>query len=141
MYFATHWTCTDNLGWNQNLAGTATSKGGTRCVKSTWNNTHTKKQTRKINRFELLFILAVMTGSLILIVLWKLIGSTIPVLYGLNKFSHTLYGHFCTGPVCCYQKSYKPCQWSHDLCDRPGIFKQLMLHNLRIMDITVCKKR
>ena len=34
-------------------------------------HTHKKKQkkTRKINRFELLFILAMMTGSLILIVL------------------------------------------------------------------------
>ena len=30
-----------------------------------------------------------MTGSLIL-VQWKLIGSTIPVMYDLNKFSQTL---------------------------------------------------
>ena len=37
----------------------------TRCVKSTRNNT--KKQTRKINKFELLFILVMMTGSLILV--------------------------------------------------------------------------
>ena len=29
--------------------------------------THTKKQTRKINKFELLFILVMMTGSLILV--------------------------------------------------------------------------
>ena len=41
------------------------SKESTRFVKSTRNKT--KKQTRKINKFELLFILVMMTGSLILV--------------------------------------------------------------------------
>ena len=63
------------------------------------------------------------------LVLWflscrKLIGSTNPVLYDLNKFSHSLYGYFYAGPVCFCQKSCKPCQWSHDLCDRSGIKKK-----------------
>ena len=47
------------------------------------------KKTRKINKFELLFILVMMTGSSILVLL-KLIGSTNPVLCDLNKFSHSL---------------------------------------------------
>ena len=38
------------------------------------------------------------------------VRSTIPVLYDLHKFSHTLYGYFYTGPVCFYQKTCKPCQ-------------------------------
>ena len=40
--------------WDK-IAGTTASKESTRRVKSTRNNT--KKQTRKINKFELLFIL------------------------------------------------------------------------------------
>ena len=59
--------------WDK-IAGT-TAKESTRCVKSARNNT--KKQTKKINKFEQLFILVMMTGSLIL-VLYKLIGSTNP---------------------------------------------------------------
>ena len=46
--------------WDK-IAGTTASKESTRRVKSTRNNT--KKQTRKINKFELLFILVMMTGS------------------------------------------------------------------------------
>ena len=53
------------------------------------NTKQHKKQTRKINKFELPFILVMMTGSLIL-VLYKKMGSTIPVLYDLNKFSSLL---------------------------------------------------
>ena len=63
------------------------AKKSTRCLTSTRKNT--KKQTRKINNFELLFILVMMTGSSIL-VLQKLIGNANPVLYDLNKFSHSL---------------------------------------------------
>ena len=43
-----------------------------------------------------------MTGSLIL-VLYKLIGGTNPVLYDLKKCSYTLYGYFYMGLVCFYQ--------------------------------------
>ena len=60
---------------------------------------HKKKQTRIINTFELLLVMV--TSSFILVLL-KLIGVTNPVLYDLNKFSHTLYGYFYTGPVCFY---------------------------------------
>ena len=49
------------------LVGTTASKESTRCLKSTRNNKQKKKQTRKINTFELLFILVIMTGSLILV--------------------------------------------------------------------------
>ena len=57
---------------------------------------HTKKkQPRKSNKFELLFIHVMMTGSLVLVLY--------PVLYDLNKFSYTLYGYFYTRPVCFYQ--------------------------------------
>ena len=49
------------------LVGTTASKESTRCLKSTRNNKQTKKKTRKINKFELLFILVIMTGSLILV--------------------------------------------------------------------------
>ena len=52
-------------------------------------NTKQQKNTRKFNKFEVLFILFMMTGSLIL-VQWKLVGSNNPVLYDLNKFSHSL---------------------------------------------------
>ena len=79
--------------WDK-IAGTTASKESTRRVKSTRNNT--KKQTRKINKFELLFILVMMTGSLIL-VLWKLIGHANPVLYDFDKFSHSLYGYVLHG--------------------------------------------
>ena len=50
---------------------------------------HKKKQTNKeINKFELLFILVMMTGSLILVLGCR---CTIPVLYDLNKvFIHWL---------------------------------------------------
>ena len=48
------------------LVGTTASKESTRCLKSTRNNKQ-KKKTRKINKFELLFILVIMTGSLILV--------------------------------------------------------------------------
>ena len=60
-------------------------------VPDVWSQHETtqKKQTRKINKFELLFILVMMTGSSILVLL-KLIGSTNPVLCDLNKFSHSL---------------------------------------------------
>ena len=62
-----------------------------------WRGVNTKqpkkKQTRKINKFELLLILVMVTSSLIL-VLYKLIGGTNPVLYDLNKFSYPLYGSF-----------------------------------------------
>ena len=44
-------------------------------------------------KFEVLFILVMMTWSLIL-VLQKLIGDTNPVLYNFKKFSYTLYGYF-----------------------------------------------
>ena len=58
--------------------------------------THTKKkQPRKSNKFELLFIHVMMTGSLVLVLY--------PVLYDLNKLSFTLYGYFYTRPVCFYQ--------------------------------------
>ena len=51
---------------------------------------HTKKKqtNKKINKFELLFILVMMTGSLILVLGCR---CTIPVLYDLNKvFIHWL---------------------------------------------------
>ena len=59
-------------------------------------------ETRQIIKFEQLFVLVIMTWSLIL-VLQKLIGGTIPVLYDFKKFSYTLYGYFYTRPVCFYQ--------------------------------------
>ena len=59
------------------------------------HETTQKKQPRKSNKFELLFIHVMMTGSLVLVLY--------PVLYDLNKFSYTLYGYFYTRPVCFYQ--------------------------------------
>ena len=53
-----------------------------------------------------------------ILVLKKLIGGTIPVLYYFKKFLYTFYGYFYTGPVCLYQKSPKLCP-----CDRYGIFE------------------
>ena len=49
------------------LVGTTASKESTRCLKSTRNNKQQQKKTTKINKFELLFILVIMTGSLILV--------------------------------------------------------------------------
>ena len=123
MYFATHWTL---IIWveiktlqvlQQQLTA---SKESTRCMKSTRKHTHKKNKQEKLIKFDLLFVLVMMTGSLIL-VLQKLIGGTIPVFCDLI---HWLYGYFYTGPVCFYQKSCKPCRWSHDLCDRSRIFEE-----------------
>ena len=84
IYFATHWTL---IIWVE--IKTLQARQQAKKAPDAWSQhetTHTETTTtRKIDKFELLFILVVMTGSLIL-VLQKLIGGTKPVLYDLNKF-------------------------------------------------------
>ena len=95
-------------------------------VKKAWDawsqheRTHTqKKQTRKINKIWSTFCSCYddwfFDSCPVKVNRWYH-----PVFYDLI---HWLYGYFYTGPVCFYQKSCKPCEWSHDLCNRSGIFE------------------
>ena len=57
-----------------------------------------EEKSININKFELLVIIVMMTGSLIL-VLWKLMGDTHSCFVQFQEFSQTLQGYVYTGPV------------------------------------------
>ena len=120
IYFATHWTL---IIWVE--IKTLQARQQAKKAPDAWSQhetTHTETTTtRKIDKFELLFILVIMTGSLIL-VLQKLIGGT-KLFCTISTNFNTLSTAIFTRRQLAFIKSCTAYQWSHGLCDRSGIFE------------------
>ena len=111
---------TDNLGWILTLQVRQQAK---KAPDHAWSTCALATRKEKLLNLNYFFFL-LWWRSLWFLSCRSFIGGTIPVLYDFKKFSYTLYGYFYTKPVCFYQKSWKPCHWSHNLCDRSGIFEE-----------------